>query len=100
MTAIRRCHDLSDQVWERLRRLLPGGAGQRGRPALDNRQFLDAVFWLLRTGVPWRDPRPDYGDWKNNHRRFCRWRDPGVWAQLLDSVADDPDFERLMIDGS
>ena len=39
MTAAHRRHDFSDQVWERLRPLLPGGAGQRGRPARDNRQF-------------------------------------------------------------
>ena len=43
---------------------------------------------------------PDYGDWKNTHRRFCRWRDRGVWAGLLEAVMDDPDFEWLMIDAS
>ena len=43
---------------------------------------------------------PDYGDWKNTHRRFCRWRDRGVWAKLLDAMIDDPDFEWLMIDAS
>ncbi len=62
--------------------------------------FLNAVFWILRTGAPWRDLPPDYGDWKNTHRRFCRWRDRGVWEQLLDTVIDDPDFEWLMIDAS
>ena len=71
-----------------------------GRPAYDNRLFLNAVFWVLRTGAPWRDLPPDYGDWKNTHRRFCRWRDRGVWAMLLDAVIDDPDFEWLMIDAS
>ena len=74
----------------------------------DNRRFLDAVFWILRTGAPpyqvpgrlgWDLP-PDYGDWKNTHRRFCRWRDRDVWAQLLEMVIDDPDFEWLMIDAS
>ena len=53
--------------------------GKRGRPAKDNRLFLNAVFWILRTGAPWRDLPPDYGGWKNTHRRFCRWRDRGVW---------------------
>ena len=42
--------------------LLPGGAGKRGR---GNRLFLNAVFWILRTGAPWRDLPPDYGDWKH-----------------------------------
>ena len=100
MTATHHRHDLSDKVWERLGGHLPGGAGKVGRPAQDNRRFLNAVFWILRTGAPWRDLPPDYGDWKNTHRRFCRWRDRGVWADLLDGVIDDPDFEWLMIDAS
>ena len=100
MTAAHRRHDMTDAVWERLMPHLPGGEGKRGRPAQDNRRFIDAVCWILRTGAPWRDLPPDYGDWKNTHRRFCRWRDRGVWAGLLEAVIDDPDFEWLMIDAS
>ena len=37
---------------------------------------------------------------KNTHRRFCRWRDRGVWAAPLEAVMDDLDFEWLMIDAS
>ena len=37
---------------------------------------------------------------KNTHRRFCRWRDRGVWADLLEAVMEDPDFEWLMVDAS
>ena len=77
-----------------------GGLGKRGRPAEDNRRFLNAVFWILRTGAPWRDLPPDYGDWKNTHRRFCRWRDRGVWADLLDEVTEEPDLEWLMLDST
>ena len=86
-----RRHDISDRVWEILEPLLPGGKGKTGRPAQDNRRFINAVFWILRTGAPWRDLPPDYGDWKNTHRRFCRWRDRNVWAGLLEAVMDDPD---------
>jgi len=71
-----------------------------GRPAFDNRRFLNGVFWILRTGAPWRDLPPDYGDWKNTHRRFCRWRDRGVWERLLAAVIDEPDLEWLMIDAT
>ena len=95
-----RRHDISDRVWEILEPLLPGGKGKTGRPAQDNRRFINAVFWILRTGAPWRDLPPDYGDWKNTHRRFCRWRDRNVWAGLLEAVMDDPDYEWLMIDAS
>ena len=55
------------------------------------------MFWVLGTGAPWRDLPPDCGGWKNTHRRFCRWRDKGVWERLLEAVVDDPDFEWLMV---
>jgi transposase len=35
------------------------------------RQCINAVFWILRTGVPWRDLPPGYGDWKNTHLLWC-----------------------------
>ena len=41
-----RRHDISDRVWEVLEPLLPGGKGKTGRPAQDNRRFLNAVFWM------------------------------------------------------
>ena len=99
MQAHRR-HDISDRVWENIQAHLPGSKGLVGRPANDNRLFINAVFWILRTGAPWRHLPPDYGDWKNTHRRFCRWRDRGVWEHLLEVVIVEPDFEWLMIDTS
>ena len=93
-------HDISDETWELLENHLPGRKGTWGGNTRDNRQFINAVFWILRTGAPWRDLPPDYGDWKNTHRRFCRWRDRGVWEKLLEILIDEPDFEWLMIDAS
>ena len=93
-------HDISDHVWEILKDHLSGRKGSRGREAIDNRRFLNGVFWILRTGAPWRDLPPDYGDWKNTHRRFCRWRNRGEWERLLVMLINEPDFEWLMIDAS
>ncbi len=45
-------------------------SGSWGGQARDNRQFINAVFWILRTWAPWRDLPPDYGCWSNTHRRF------------------------------
>jgi transposase len=97
---LHRRHDISDEVWQKIFIYLPGSNGFRGRPAQDNRLFINAVFWILRTGAPWRDLPPDYGDWKNTHRRFSRWRDNGTWEKLLEILIDDPDYEWLMIDAS
>ena len=95
-----RRHDISDDLWDLLRDHLPGGKGKVGRRAADNRTFINAVLWVLRTGAPWRDLPPNYGNWKNTHRRFSRWRDKGLWETLLHVVMDEPDFKWLMIDAS
>lgn len=93
-------HDISDNLWDKIEPHLPGGTGKTGRPADNNRRFINGVMWILRTGAPWRDLPDSYGDWKNTHRRFCRWRDRGVWESLLEVVMHEPDFEWLMIDAS
>ena len=76
-----RRHDISDKLWGKLESHLPGRRGQWGGIAKDNRTFINAVMWIFRTGAPWRDLPPDYGHWKNVHRRFCRWRDMGRFIE-------------------
>lgn len=93
-------HDISDQYWALLEQHLPGRAGAWGCVADDNRRFINAVFWILYTGAPWRDLPASYGGWKNTHRRFCRWRDQGFWEALLERLVVEPDYEWLMIDAS
>ena len=99
-TKSHRRHDISDRIWQQIKPYLPGRKGSRGREVKDNRLFINAVFWIFRTGAPWRDLPPDYGDWKNTHRRFCRWRDKNVWDKLVEQIIDEPDLEWLMIDAS
>ena len=49
MEAAYRRHDISDKVWELLEPYLPDREGTRGATARDNRNFLNAVFWIFRT---------------------------------------------------
>lgn len=95
-------HDISDKAWALLEPHLPGQPGQWGGIAENNRRFINAVFWVLRTGAPWRDLPPDYGKWGTVHQRFRRWRDSGFWEELLYIImgVEDNEFEWLMIDAS
>ena len=91
-----RRHDISDEAWALIEPHLPGQRGQWGGIAKDNRLFINAVFWILRTGAPWRDLPPEYGKWGTVHQRFIRWRDKRIWERLLEKLIDEPDFEWLM----
>ena len=93
-------HDITDKAWELIEPHTIGNKGTWGGNAKDTRLFINAVFWILRTGAPWRDLPPDYGNWNTVQRRFCRWRDKGIWENLLEALVDDVDFEWLMIDAS
>ena len=91
---------LKDEQWERVAPLLPGKAGDPGRTGSDNRLFLEAVLWMVRTGAPWRDLPEAFGSWNTVFRRFRRWAQAGVVERLFQSLSGDPDFEYAFIDGT
>ena len=51
---MRRRHEVTDELWERMASLLPGQAGAPGVTA-DNRLFVNAIYWIARTGAPWSE---------------------------------------------
>ncbi|QCT04349.1 transposase [Paenibacillus algicola] len=73
---------------------------QGGRPAKDNRTMINAMLWIARSGAPWRDVPKYYGPWKSVYTRFRRWEKAGVFHQVLECLASEPDLESLMMDAS
>lgn len=78
-----RRHELTDVQWERLAPLLPPQRPRTGRPANDHCTVVNGMLWILRIGALWRDLPERYGSWKTVASRFRRWRDAGVWDQIL-----------------
>jgi transposase len=91
---------LRDDQWKKLDPLLPGKAGDRGAIAQDNRLFIEAVLWIIRTGSPWRDLPAELDHWHTTYTRFKRWTVSGVWQGIIDVVSGDRDMEILMIDST
>jgi putative transposase len=93
-------HRLTDAQWKRIEDLIPGKPSDPGRTGNDNRLFVDAIVWMARTGAPWRDLNLCFGNWNSVFRRFRRWAIAGVWERIMAALADDPDFESVIIDGT
>lgn len=91
---------LSDRQWSRIAPLIPGKPGDRGRHGANNREFIEAVLYVARAGCAWRDLPADFGHWNTVWRRFNRWCRAGVWQALFETLADDPDFEYVIIDAT
>jgi transposase len=75
---------------------------RRGRPPRNHRRVLDAIFWVMRTGAPWRDVPEEFGDWNAIFRQFRRWADSGIWDVILEALAgsDVCDATLQMVDAT
>jgi transposase len=91
---------ISDEVWAKVASLLPGKSSDCGVTAKDNRLFLEAVLWRVRTGLPWRDLPGEFGRWNSVFQRFRRWAGTGVFERIFACLSDEPDFEYALIDGT
>lgn len=91
---------LRDDQWERIEHLLPGKASDPGCTARDNRRFVEAVLWIMRTGSPWRDLPAELGHWHRTYVRFSRWREKGVWERVAAALLGDADMEHLFLDST
>ena len=91
---------LSDAQYEKIAPLLPGKSGDPGRSAANNRLFVEAVLWIVRTGAAWRDLPVCFGCWNSAFRRFRRWSKKGIFENIFNTLSGDPDFEYAIVDGT
>jgi transposase len=92
-------HAISDEQWARIEYLLPGRPGDSGWTSRDNRLFIDAILYVAKTGIPWRDLPTRFGNWDSVYKRFSRWCRKGTWQRVFEAL-QDPDLEWLILDST
>ena len=90
--------DLTDEEWAVISPLLP--AQGRGARRGDDRKVLNGIFYILRTGAPWRDLPERYGPRTTVYNRYVRWGRRGVWKAVFDALAREAKDSLIFIDSS
>jgi len=88
LTGVESTYEIPDVLWDRIAPLLPLRKKKKkaGRPRMDDRKAMSAIFYVLRTGCQWNALPRSLGASSTVHDRFQEWRLAGV-------------FKRMWIDG-
>jgi len=76
---------MSDELWGFIEPLLPPHS-KEGKPRADDRRTVDAILFVLKTGIPWNDLPKEHGDDVTAWRRLKEWEERGVWKRIMDAL--------------
>ena len=96
---------ITDDLWDAFQPLVEQAKRNRQGPApkVPDRQFFEALLYLARTSIPWRDLPSEFGAWDAVYNRFRRWVASGSLAALFALLTANPAFEevrRVLIDAT
>ena len=96
---------ITDERWEALRPLIKQAKRHRcgQKPRLSDRMFFEALLYLARTSIPWRDLPAEFGAWDAVYNRFRRWVASGSLERLFELLTAEPHFadvRRVLVDAT
>lgn len=86
--------------WGRIYAYLSGFSEIYTKNEEECRRFVEAVFWMARSGSQWRMLPKEYGAWNTVYRRFADWAEKGIWYKMLYYFQEDADMEYIMVDST
>jgi len=95
-----RRYELTEQEWESVKELLPPENTGRGRPSKPNRDMLNGIVWIAKSGAAWRDLPERFGAWQTVYERFTVWSNENVFEKIFDILCIDADLQDLSIDST
>jgi transposase len=93
-------HEISDSDWEGIKDLLPPENTGEGRPSKPNRDMINGMLWIAKTGSPWRDLPERFGPWQTVYSRFNRWSKDSAFEKLFQALTQDADMQAVAIDST
>lgn len=79
---------MSDEEWGFFEPFILSVRAPNGRKPTNHRRVLDGIFWIARTGAPWRDLPEEFGKWSSVYRQFRRWTLVGLWELILEALTE------------
>lgn len=90
-------HELSDNQWKKIEPLVH----RYGRKSkLGDRNFINAVIYILKTGAPWRDLPKRFGNWTTIYSRFSNWSKAGHFEDIFKALQIEMDPTGSLVDGT
>ena len=84
--------DLTNREWAAIEPLFPVHPWKkkgRGRPRRPDRDVLNGILWVLRTGAQWKEMPERYPPYQTCHRRFQEWVRQRVFQKVLRALAKE-----------
>ena len=91
---------ITDEAWTKMLKFFESHPGIYKGFDSSLKCFVEAIYWIARTGAQWRMLPEKYGRWNSVFKRFRRWVKLGVWENLMRFCVEDPDLEYIMIDST
>ncbi len=77
---------MTNEEWAFFERFIHSARAPNGRKPPNHRLVLDGIFWIARTGAPWRDLTEEFGKWSSVYRQFRRWTLAGLWEEIMEAL--------------
>jgi len=91
---------ITNEVWIKILKFLKDTKGIYVGKENQCKNFIEAIYWMARTGAQWRELPIEYGEWNSVFKRFNAWSKKKIWDKLFTFCSQDSDLEYIMIDAS
>ena len=88
----------TDEKWEKIEKYLP--KRKTDRPYKNIRATVNGIYWIMKTGAPWRTLPACFGKWQEVYQCFSRWAKQGIFQDIFSKIIETADTDEISIDST